>query len=34
MTAPVNALVDGTCALAEPGTSYTARFSLRVDDER
>lgn len=34
MTAPVNALVDGTCALAKPGTSFTARFSLRVDDER
>ena len=34
MTAPVNALVDGACALAEPGTSFTARFSLRVDDER
>jgi galactose mutarotase-like enzyme len=33
MTAPVNALVDGACALAEPGTSFTARFSLRVDDE-
>ena len=34
MTAPVNALLDGTCALAMPGTSFTARFSLRVDDER
>jgi aldose 1-epimerase len=34
MTAPVNALLDGTCALAPPGTSFTARFSLRVDDER
>jgi len=33
MTAPVNALVDGTCALAKPGTSFTARFSLRVDYE-
>ena len=32
MTAPVNALVDGGCALAPPGTSFTARFSLRVDD--
>jgi aldose 1-epimerase len=32
MTAPVNALVDGGCALASPGTSFTARFSLRVDD--
>ena len=34
MTAPVNALVDGTCVLAEPGTSFTARFSLGVDDDR
>jgi len=34
MTAPVNALLDGTCALAMPGTSFTGRFSLRVDDER
>jgi aldose 1-epimerase len=34
MTAPVNALVDGRCALATPGTSFTARFSLRVDGER
>jgi aldose 1-epimerase len=33
MTAPVNALLDGTCALAPPGTSFTAGFSLRVDDE-
>jgi galactose mutarotase-like enzyme len=33
MTAPVNALLDGTCALAMPGTSFTARFSLRVDGE-
>jgi aldose 1-epimerase len=33
MTAPVNALVDGACALATPGTSFTARFSLRVDGE-
>jgi aldose 1-epimerase len=34
MTAPVNALVDGRCALATSGTSFTAGFSLRVDDER
>jgi aldose 1-epimerase len=34
MTAPVNALLDGGCAVAKPGTSFTARFSLRVDDER
>lgn len=33
MTAPVNALVDGTYALASPGTSFTARFSLHVEDE-
>jgi aldose 1-epimerase len=33
MTAPVNALVDGACALATPGTSFTARFSLHVDGE-
>jgi aldose 1-epimerase len=34
MTAPVNALVDGACVLTMPGTSFTARFSLRVDDAR
>jgi aldose 1-epimerase len=34
MTAPVNALLDGGCALAPPGTSFTARFSLHVEDER
>jgi aldose 1-epimerase len=34
MTAPVNALVDGACALAMPGTAFTARFSLQVDDAR
>ena len=33
MTAPVNALVDGTYALVTPGTSFTARFSLRIDGE-
>jgi galactose mutarotase-like enzyme len=33
MTAPVNALVEGACALASPGTSFTARFSLHVEDE-
>ena len=33
MTAPVNALIDGTYALVAPGTSFTARFSLRVDGE-
>jgi aldose 1-epimerase len=34
MTAPVNALVDGACALAKPGAPFTATFWLRVDDER
>jgi aldose 1-epimerase len=34
MTAPVNALIDGACALVPPGSSFTARFSLRVEDER
>ena len=33
MTAPVNALVEGTYALASPGTSFTARFALHVEDE-
>jgi aldose 1-epimerase len=33
MTAPVNALVDGTYALVSPGASFTARFSLHVEDE-
>jgi galactose mutarotase-like enzyme len=33
MTAAVNALVDGGYALVEPGTSYTARFSVRVEDD-
>jgi aldose 1-epimerase len=33
MTAPVNALVDGTYGLVSPGTSFTARFSLRVEDD-
>jgi aldose 1-epimerase len=32
MTAAVNALVDGGCALVAPGTSFTARFSVQVDD--
>jgi galactose mutarotase-like enzyme len=30
MTAAVNALVDGGCALVAPGESFTARFSLDV----
>ena len=32
MTAPVNALVDGRCALVRPGATFTARFSLHVED--
>ena len=32
MTAPVNALVDGRCALVGPGATFTARFSLHVED--
>lgn len=31
MTAPVNALVDGTYTLLAPGDTYTARFSLRLE---
>lgn len=34
MTAPVNALVDGGYTLARPGAPFTARFSLRIEDER
>jgi aldose 1-epimerase len=33
MTAPGNALVDGTYALVSPGSSLTAQFSLQVEDE-
>ena len=32
MTAPVNALVDGRCALVAPGDRYTARFTLGIED--
>lgn len=32
MTAPVNALVDGRCALVGPGATFTAAFSLHVED--
>ena len=32
MTAPGNALVDGTYSVVAPGASFTAAFSLRVDD--
>jgi galactose mutarotase-like enzyme len=32
MTAPTNALVDGTAALARPGREVTARFSIRVEE--
>jgi aldose 1-epimerase len=30
MTAPVNALVSGDCALVDPGEQFTARFSVEV----
>ena len=32
MSAPVNALVDGGYGLVPPGASFTARFSLHVED--
>ena len=32
MTAAVNALVDGGYQLVSPGASFTARFSLHVED--
>jgi aldose 1-epimerase len=34
MTAPVNALVDGGYVLVSPKASFTARFSLNVEDAR
>lgn len=34
MTAPVNALVDGTCALVAPGTRHTATFAVEVTSPR
>jgi hypothetical protein len=34
MSAPVNALVDGGYALVAAGASFTARFSLHVEDTR
>jgi len=34
MSAPVNALVDGGYALVPPGASFTARFSIQVEDAR
>jgi galactose mutarotase-like enzyme len=34
MTAPVNALVDGGYELVPPGASFTARFSLHVENTR
>ena len=34
MTAPVNALVDGGYELVGPGASFTASFSIEVDDDR
>jgi aldose 1-epimerase len=33
MTAAVNALVDGGCALVPPGASFEAGFALQVEDE-
>jgi galactose mutarotase-like enzyme len=33
MTAAVNALVVGGCALVPPGASFEARFALQVEDE-
>ena len=32
MTAPTNALVDGTAPLVEPGDAFSARFTLTVTD--
>ena len=32
MTAPVNALIDGGCPVVAPGGSYTARFTILVED--
>ena len=32
MTAAVNALVDGSATLVDPGASFTASFSLRVTE--
>jgi len=32
MTAPTNALVEGTASTVEPGESFTARFSIAVSD--
>jgi aldose 1-epimerase len=32
MTAPINALVDGTCALVAPGGQYSAQFTVGVED--
>jgi galactose mutarotase-like enzyme len=33
LTAPINALVDGGYTLVRPGGSYTAEFTVRVEDE-
>jgi aldose 1-epimerase len=33
LTAPINALVDGGYALTRPGQSFTADFTIRVDDD-
>ena len=32
MTAPTNSLVDGTAPLVEPGDSYTAAFTLTIEE--
>jgi galactose mutarotase-like enzyme len=34
MTAPTNALVTGACDVVRPGTTFTARFRIRVDTSR
>lgn len=33
MTAPVNALVDGSCPLVPPGGSFTATFAIHAQDD-
>jgi aldose 1-epimerase len=34
MTAPTNALVDGTCPVVDPGGSFTAAFAIEVAQHR
>jgi galactose mutarotase-like enzyme len=31
MTAPTNALVEGTCPMVAPGEAFTARFRIRPE---